>query len=480
MTDVVIVGAGPTGLMLACELRLHGVRVTVLDRLAAPDPAPKANGLVGPVVQLLDYRGIYERITGSAGPPRPTPMFMFGGFPLDLRGLADNPVFTLPVPQRRLEEVLAARAIELGAEIRRGVEVVNIDEHDNAVTIDLVNIDSVNMDSANIETIDVHYVVGGDGAHSTVRKLAGIEFAGVTEENFVSRNASVRLPVTATGDLDVPGVGRFHPYMQHRTPRGVFSFASFSPGSHILSVYEWEPAPDDDSPLTLDEIRASFRRVVGADVDLEEAPGVRRRSVSRNTRQADRFRAGRVFLAGDAAHVFTGFGGPGLNLALHDAANLGWKLAAAVHGWAPPDLLDTYHAERHPAAARVAVQTQAQTALLAPGTAVTALRTIVGDLLEEEPARRRIASWMTGLDERWLPDRTVSTVDGPVRLAELMRRGRPLLIGKADIDGWADRVDVIESADEPLLVRPDGLAAWRGVGSLTDALTRWFGTPSRN
>jgi len=370
-------------------------------------------------------------------------------------------VFTLPVPQRRLEEILAARALELGAKIQRGVNVASLDQ---------------DRDGVRVNAQHAQYLVGCDGAHSTVRKLAGIAFPGVTDEDFVSRNAAVRLPVTATGDLDVPGVGRFRPYMQHRTPHGVFSFASFSPGSHVVSTYEWQPAPDS-SDMTLDEFRASFRRVVGADVALEDAPGVRRRSVSRNTRQADEYRAGRVFVAGDAAHVFTGFGGPGLNLALHDAANLGWKLAAAVRGWAPSDLLDTYHAERHPAAARVAVQTQAQSALLAPGSAVTALRTVFADLLEDEPARHKIASWMTGLDERWLADRTVSTVDGPVRLAELMRSGRPLLIGKADIDGWADRVDVIESGDEPLLVRPDGLAAWRGEGSLRDALTRWFGPP---
>ncbi len=464
MGDVVIVGAGPTGLMLAGELGLHGVRATVLDRLPAPDPAPKANGLVGPVVQLLDYRGIYERLTGSAEPPRPTPMFMFGGFPLDLRGLAGNPVFTLPVPQRRLEEVLAARAVELGAEIRRGVELVSVDAADDGVRAEL----------STGSSIRAKYLVGCDGAHSTVRKQASIGFPGVTDEDFVSRNASVRLPVTATGELDVPGTGRFRPYMQHRTPMGVFSFASFSPGVHVLSTYEWQTAPDDSFPMTLDELRASLARVVGP-VRLDEAPGLLRRSVSRNTRQADRYRAGRVFVAGDAAHVFTGFGGPGLNLALQDAANLAWKLAAAVHGWAPSGLLDTYHGERHPAAARVAVQTQAQTALLAPGTAVTALRTVFGELLADEPTRRRIVSWMTALDERWQADRTVSTVDGPVRLAELMRTGRPLLIGKADAEGWADRVLVVESNDEPMLVRPDGLAAWRGEGPLRDALSRWFG-----
>jgi hypothetical protein len=223
-----------------------------------------------------------------------------------------------------------------------------------------------------------------------------------------------------------------------------------------------------------------------------DRPLLMRRNAGRNTRIASQFRAGSVFLAGDAAHVHYGIGGPGLNLGLQDVANLAWKLAASVQGWAPEGLLDTYQSERQPVASRVAMQTQTQAALLAPGANVTALRTLFGELLESLDTRRHIVDTMSGNDVRYeqsdhpLVGRLVPelSLSGPVRLAELRRTGRPLLLDLAGVGaaaaGWRDRVDVVSATcpDQPaLLIRPDGFVAWAGTSSagLSDALTRWFG-----
>jgi hypothetical protein len=249
-------------------------------------------------------------------------------------------------------------------------------------------------------------------------------------------------------------------------------------------------------------VRDAFRRVVGTDVPFGEpdgdGPNLLRRLIGGNTRIAERYRAGRVLLVGDAAHVHSAIGGQGLNLGLQDVVNLGWKLAAEVRGWAPPGLLDTYESERRPVGLRVTVNTEAQLALIAPGPEVTALRAVFGELLEDRTTVQRIADLISGADIRydgmlgWAPDLVLRNGSGTVRLAELTRGGRPLLLDPTGADGelgeaaapWRDRVDVVTArCDDPavtaMLVRPDGYVAWSAgdTDGLRAALKRWFGEP---
>ncbi|MEU9836112.1 FAD-dependent monooxygenase [Streptosporangium sp. NPDC048047] len=476
--DVVIAGAGPNGLMLACELSLAGVRPIVLERLPARTTENRANGLVGQVVRMLDRRGLYGRLGGGTEPPRPVPGFVFGALPLDLSTLDDNPLYMLGTPQQRVEQVLEERAAELGVEIRRGHELAGLSQDAEEVVADVIGPDGPYR-------LRARYLVGADGGRSVTRKLAGIGFPGVTRDSTVSRTASVTVPPElvdpATGGLNVPGYGLVPPFMHHRTERGLFVFAPFPCRPALVSTMEWEPAAaegDGQPPLTLEELGESVRRVLGADLPLGPSTGsgphVMRRLTGGNTRLAERFRDGRVLLAGDAAHVHSAIGGPGLNLGLQDVVNLGWKLAAEIHGWAPPGLLDSYEAERRPAAERVVMHSQAQSALIAPGAEVTALRRLFTELLGDRNVVRHIAATMAGSDirydmgvgdgaagdggaggvhsltGRWAPDLSLDTGTGPVRLAELTADARPLLLDLTEdfsvareAAGWSDRVKVV-------------------------------------
>lgn len=518
--DVVIAGAGPNGLMLACELALAGVRPLVLERLTGPTDEQRANGLVGQVVRMLDRRGLYERLSGSPAPPRPAPSYMFGAFPLDLSVLPDNPVYLLMVPQRRLEQMLAERAAELGVEIRRGHEVTGLVRQPDAVRVEVTG-------PAGPYRIETRFLVGADGGRSVVRKLAGIGFPGVTADRTVARSAHVSVPADlidpASGGLAVPGYGIVPPFLHHRTERGLLAWAPFPSGPPALNTLEPRPpgdGPDHPEPLTIAELRESVRRVLGVDVSLGPpegaGPHMLRRLTGGSTRLADRYRAGRVLLLGDAAHVHSAIGGPGLNLGLQDAVNLGWKLAAEVRGWAPPGLLDSYESERRPAGERVTMHTQAQSVLTGPGSEVTALRALFTELLADHRTVQHLAELLTGADirydmgsdladgsspsiGRWAPDLLLHTETGPVRLAELTRRARPLLLDltdgatlTGDAAGWADRVDVVTArVEDPtitaLLLRPDCHVAWssasprpdeRDRAALGSALVRWFGAPT--
>ena len=506
--DVVIAGGGPNGLMLACELALAGVRPLVLERLTGPSGEQRANGMVGQVVRMLDRRGLYERLAGNTTPPRPAPGFMFAAFPLPLWKLPESPVYLMMVPQRRIEEMLAARAAELGVEVRRGHELTGLTQDAAGVTVEVSGPDGTYV-------IGARFLVGADGGRSLTRKLVGIDFPGVTSDNAVSRSAHVSVPPSlidkATGGLNVPGYGVIPQFMHHRTERGLVSFAPFPDGKVMLNVTSFAPA-DTSQPFSIDELRESFAEVVGVDVPIGPPPGdgphLLRRLTGGNTRLADRYREGRVLLVGDAAHVHSAIGGPGLNLGLQDAINLGWKLAAEVRGWAPPGLLDTYESERRPAGERVTMHTQAQGVLIGPGREVTALRTLFGELLEEQSTLQHIADLIAGADlhydmgtaatdpliGRWAPDLVLDNGSGPVRLASLTRSARPLLLdftgsSLADVAApWRDRVDVVTGrAQAPataLLIRPDGYVAWASTAaepdpaSLRDALTHWFGVSS--
>jgi 2-polyprenyl-6-methoxyphenol hydroxylase-like FAD-dependent oxidoreductase len=243
-TDVLIIGSGPNGLLLACELALAGVRPIVLERLPGRAEMPKANGLVGRVVQALDYRGLYERLSGGDRPPMPMPDFQFGALPLELSALEDNPMYVLPIPQRRLEELLEERAHELGVEIRRGYELRTLRQ-----TADLVTAEVDGPEGRH--ELTARFLVGADGGHSTVRKQCGIAFPGVTDRGFVSRNGQVVIDppfaVAGTGELEVPGLGRLRPGTFTRTEHGMFAFGMFQPGLYRVSAIEWAPTPLEDS-----------------------------------------------------------------------------------------------------------------------------------------------------------------------------------------------------------------------------------------
>ncbi|WP_327580049.1 FAD-dependent monooxygenase [Streptomyces sp. NBC_00145] len=514
--DVTIVGGGPNGLLLACELRLAGVRPLLLEQLHTRSAVPRANGLVGRVVQALELRGLYEPLTGRSGHAQPLPFYQFSGLPLDLRDLPDNPLHALQVPQARIEQVLEERARELGVEIRRGHELTALHEDDDAVTLDI-------RAPQGAYRVRTRYLVGADGGHSTVRKQAGIAFPGTTDDSVASRAGHAVIPDAlldpATGELDLPEPGmRLRPYTHNRLPGGVLTFAMMQPGSgiHLVATFEWDQPPADDStPMTFDELRASARRVLGADLPLSPpttpGPHLLRRLTGTNSRQADAYRAGRVLLLGDAAHVHSAVGGPGLNLGMQDAINLGWKLAAQIHGWAPPGLLDTYHSERAPVSRRVLMQTRAQMALMRPAADITAARDLLTELLDDPRNRARIAALLAGTDirydmghdtghplaGRWLPDLRTHITDGWEQIAERLGAARPVLVDLTGnsataeaADAWTDRVDVIiaRSADRSLpasaiLVRPDGYLAWATDDTagqsmrhhMHEALTTWFG-----
>jgi 2-polyprenyl-6-methoxyphenol hydroxylase-like FAD-dependent oxidoreductase len=510
--DVIIVGAGPAGLMLAGELGLAGVRPLVLERQPHVQEIPKAGGLGGQILELLHHRGLLERLEAAANGPRPAPRFPFGGVHLDFTQLADPPMGAVAIPQPQLERLLAERAGELGAEVRRGHELVGFRQDDAAVTVDVRGPDGP-------YTLTARHLAGCDGLRSRVRDLAGIAFPGTTYPE-VNRVAVVTLPDSVTrldnGDLEVPGLGRIRAGFT-RTDGGVFAFGSLAPGTLMLNTIEDEAAEyDDDVPMTVAELQGSIRRVLGGDLPL----GVPSR-LSRFTfqaRQAERYRQGRVFLAGDAAHLFPATG-IALNAGMLDTVNLAWKLAAAVAGWAPPGLLDTYDAERHVAAARTMLHTQAQVALrrgLDP--AADALRELFEELLLDEEPLRRMGALISGSDIRYpapgadadadadahpltgtfAPDLALRTDQGTTSVAALLHAARPVFLDLADradlrevASDWQSRIDVCTAdTDRPpadaVLIRPDARIAWAAsraeptdtaAAALREALARWFGTP---
>ncbi|HEY3483093.1 MAG TPA: FAD-dependent monooxygenase [Streptomyces sp.] len=492
---MIVVGAGPTGLLLAAELRLAGVRPLVLERHPRLRETAKAGGLGGQILELLRYRGLLERLEAAVTDPVPPPRFPFGGLHVDLSNLADPPMHALPLPQARLERLLDDRARELGAEIRRGHEVVAVAQDGDSVTAEVRGPDGPYR-------VTARYLVGCDGPRSRVRELAGIGFPGTSYAE-VNRIGQFTVPAEVTvrpdGDLDVPGLGTVRAGFT-RTDRGVFGFGSVTPGVLMFSTVEEEPVEyDDDVPMDLAEFQASIGRVLGGAFPLGEP--LRLSRFTFKARQASSYGEGRVFVAGDAAHLFPATG-VALNAGLLDAVNLAWKLAAGVEGCAPPGLLATYHDERHFAGARTMLHTQAQVALrrsLDP--AADALRTVLGELLTDEQAARRIGALIAGTDIRYpggthpltgtfAPDLTLHTDHGTTTVAELMRAARPVFVdlsGRADLRevaaGWPRVESVAAKTDakpaDALLIRPDGYVAWAAdeptADSLRAALTAWFG-----
>jgi 2-polyprenyl-6-methoxyphenol hydroxylase-like FAD-dependent oxidoreductase len=473
--------------MLACELRLAGVRPVVLERLTEPTGLSKALALVGRSVDALDYRGLLDRFRARAAVAIPGAAH-FALIPLDLSKLGDLGLRGVFIQQAATEEILREYARELDVQIQVGCELTALRQDADGVDVEYAGPQGRGR-------LRAQFLVGCDGGASTVRKQAGIDFPGLAP------TVLLRLgDVTLEGDLtpdQLPDV---------RVPL-------IPLGAGFYRVITTEPYPaelDRDTPMTLDELRASIRRVNGSDLPIGGTRWVSRFTDS--SRQADRYRAGRVLLAGDAAHIHLPAGGPGLNTGLLDAVNLGWKLAAEVRGWAPPGLLDSYHTERHADGERVLLHTRAQGALVGAATdgRVAALREVLRQLLQYEQPLRHLVSLMYGLDTRydtgtdnpspiagqWAPDLALSTPAGASTVAELLRPPRGVLLDLTTDGslagyghGWGDRVNVVtaQCAEPPaaaLLIRPDGYIAWAAPAGgqdnqgLRQALTTWFGAPS--
>ncbi|GIG68299.1 FAD-dependent monooxygenase [Phytomonospora endophytica] len=487
--QVVIVGAGPVGLVLAGELALAGVRALVLERLTEIDETIKA-GAIGPIAAtslvrrglggaLAEIRAaVLAKMSSHGGPAKmPTTTHFAGLWKLDaalggpppVDGVA--PMEAAIVPQAVLEKLLDEHVRGLGVEIRRGVEVQGFDADDSGVTVRLGG-----------STVRAGYLVGCDGGRSGVRKAAGFDFPG-TDPVITGHQAMVT--------LDDPGKlqGGWN-----RTPTGLYVHGPF-PG-RILTVEFDGPPADRDAEVTREELQASLRRVSGTDVTITGVKSATR--FTDNARQVTAYRRGRVLLAGDAAHVHSPFGGQGLNLGIGDAMNLGWKLAAVVNGTTGDELLDTYGAERHPVAAAVLANTRAQVALMRPDPHTGALRDLFAELMDQPQVNTRLLEMMAGLDIRYRDGHPLAgrhcpnleLADGPT-LDELFGTCRALLLdftgltedpGVPGVHYAAVEARAAKALDvAAMLVRPDGYVAWAapwgaaGPEGLSEALGEWFG-----
>ncbi|WP_219417400.1 rifampin monooxygenase [Pseudonocardia nigra] len=471
MIDLIVAGGGPTGLMLAGELRLHGVHALVLEKEAEPTRIVRALGLHARSVEVMDQRGLLERFLAH-GQKYPVGGF-FAAIPKPSPERLDTAhAYVLGIPQPTVDRLLAERATELGAEIRRGCELVGLSQDDHGVTVELA-------DGARLRS---RYLVGCDGGRSTVRKLLGVGFLG--------EPARVE---TLLGEVEVtaPPETLAAVVAEVRKTHKRFGAMPLGDGVYRVVVPAEGVAEDRSAPPTLDELKQQVRRLAGTDFGLHSPRWLSRFGDA--TRLAERYRTGRVLLAGDAAHIHPPTGGQGLNLGIQDAFNLGWKLAAEVDGWAPEGLLDSYHAKRHPVAAAVLDNTRAQMELMSTEPGPQAVRRLVSELMDFDEVNRYLIEKITAIGVRYgfgegheLLGRRMRDVGlKRGRLYELMHRGRGLLLdqtGRLSVAGWADRidhvVDVSEELDVPAaLLRPDGHVAWIGEDQqdLLSRLPRWFG-----
>ncbi len=469
--DVIVAGAGPTGLMLAAELRLHGVDVLVLDKEPAPTKVVRALGLHVRSIEVMEQRGLLERFLALGK------RYEVGGFFAGISKAWPERMdtahgYVLGIVQTATERLLTERATELGAEIRRGCEVTGLRQDADGVTVELAGGGEVRS----------RYVVGCDGGRSKVRKLLGIGFPGEP-----SRRDTLlgEMALTASQD-ELTAV-----MTEVRKTQLWFGAMPLEEGVYRVIVPAAGVAEDRTVPPTFEEFKQQLWATAGTDFGVHSPRWLSRFGDA--TRQAERYRDGRVLLAGDAAHIHPPTGGQGLNLGIQDAFNLGWKLAAEVGGWAPEGLLDSYETERHPVAAAVLDNTRAQVLLMSTEPGPQSMRRLLAELMEFEEVNRYLIEKITAVSVHYdfgeghelLGRRLRDVALKRGRLYELMHRGRGLLLdqtGSLSVAGWADRVDhvvdVSEELDVPaVLLRPDGHVAWAGEDQreLEAALPKWFG-----
>jgi 3-(3-hydroxy-phenyl)propionate hydroxylase len=479
---VLVAGGGPTGLMLAGELKLAGVDVAVVERRPNQELAgSRAGGLHARSLEVLDQRGIVDRFIALG---QKHPALFFHLMPLDMSDLPTRHNYMLALFQNHIERLLAEWVSELAVTVYRGRDVIDFVQDDSGVDIEL-------SDSS---ALRAKFLVGCDGGRSLVRKLARIEFPGWD-------------PTTSWMIAEVD-FAQDPPWGMRRDAAGIHGIGKADSGQARVVLTERTVSANGEP--TLGDLREALVGVYGSDFGVRNPTWLSR--FTDLTRQAAQYRQGRVLLAGDAAHVHPPFGGQGLNIGVQDAVNLGWKLAQVVKGRSPEALLDSYHAERHPIAARVLKNTMAQMALRRMDERTQALNEFLGELVNVAEGRRKVATEISGLDVHYplgeghallgrrMPDIELETRDGKLRVYSLLHHGQAALIrfgeaGGIDITGWSDRVRLVDAeytgpwklpalgevpAPGAVLVRPDGHVAWIGDSTrsgLTEALTTWFGAP---
>jgi 2-polyprenyl-6-methoxyphenol hydroxylase-like FAD-dependent oxidoreductase len=493
--SVVVAGGGPTGLMLAAELALAGVDVAVVERRTSQDFAgSRAGGLHSRSIEIFDQRGIADRFVSEG---QVAQVVGFAGVSFDISDFPTRHPYSLGLWQKHIERILAGWVGELAVTIYRGREVTGFAQDETGVDVEL----------SDGESLRAKYLVGCDGGRSLIRKAAGIDFPGwdpttssLIAEVEVAKEPELGIHRNAFG---VHSFGR----LEYEIRDGEVVYADSGPVGVMVTEEHVGPTTEP----TLRDLSEALIAVYGTDYGIHNPTWISR--FTDMTRQAASYRDRRALLAGDAAHVHAPDGGQGLQIGVQDAVNLGWKLAQVVNRTAPENLLDTYHAERHPVAARVLRNTMASVALRRRDDRMEALRAVIAELLEADEPRRRFAATMSGLDihydlgeghpllGRRMPDLDLVTANGPLRVFTLLHNARPVLLnlgepGGFNITPWADRVQLIDAeyvgtwelpalgavtAPTAVLIRPDGYVAWVGdlaQPGLADALTTWFGPGS--